>query len=113
MVRVQVRKRILQPLLLQQLLLVARSHQKLREINQTRPICVNQAYYLVDLDLGEGSSAVVLEHKEEFLLPDDSVAVLVDFAEALEKSFLVFVGVELGGDVGVDDSLEFVLKLDR
>lgn len=103
MIRIQIRERILQSLLLQQLLLVTGSNQKLSKINQPRTIRIDHLQDLIDASFRYLTIFVLFEYCDELLFCYDTVAVLVDLSETLEELLFVLVRVQLRGDVGVYD----------
>ncbi len=111
MICVQVVKGVLQSFPLQNLLLITGCHQKLSEINQPRAIGIHNFQNLFDLLLAQGALWMVIEHKQQLILSNNSITVLVHIPERLQKFLLIFVWVQLWGNVSVDYSLEFVLKL--
>lgn len=111
-VAVEVAEGALQLLLLQQLLLVARRHQELGEVDAARPVRVDQLQDAPHL-FGPQVGAQFGEGADELVPFDDPVAVPVDLLEDAQQLLLVLVGVELRGDVGVDDRLQLVLELNE
>jgi len=54
---------------------------------------------------------IVLESGDQFVPFDDPIAVFVHQLEDFEKVLFVLVGVELGGDEGIDHCLELIFEL--
>ena len=55
---------------------------------------------------------MAFEDGQELGLLDDSVAIFIDLAEDSLEVIFIAVGVELRGDVGVDNCFEFVLEVE-
>ncbi len=110
MISVQVAEGVLQLLPLEELLLVARCHQKLSEVDSAGAIGVDELQYPLHLVLLQVRVGVI-EDSDELIPFDHSISVPIDLIEGLQQELLILVGVELGGDVGVDHGLQLVLEL--
>jgi hypothetical protein len=110
MVSIKIAERTLQLLLLQELLLVTGSHQKLSEIYPTRTVRVD---YLKDaLHLVRLKSGITVTKDRYQLIPlYDSIAIDIDLFEGLQQNFLILVRIELRCNVGINYRLQLVLEL--
>jgi hypothetical protein len=92
------------------LLLIAGGYQKLSEVDFAGSIGVDQGQHPFDFVLGQRRFGGV-EGRDELMLFDDPIAVLIDEFEDFEEVLFVLVGVQLRGDEGVDHCFEFVFEL--
>lgn len=83
MIRIQIREGILKPLLLQKFFLTTRGNQKFREIDQPRPICIDNLEDLIDIILADIFIVMLFEYGDELGFADYAVAVFVDLTEIL------------------------------